>query len=145
MNARLWMSPFSFLSISHLFWQPVAILVTLNLNILKELCFTDFQKSSFFYSSTWCSQYSENLCFFCLVENSLSTVIDSSMNKKNSRENTADIKFQTFVYVNNARQTWQSYQLFQRKMLALSVKNRPKKPNYEPRFIIRMTSNWGHY
>ena len=35
--------------------------------------------------------------FFCLVEKSLLTVIDSSMNTKNSRENTADIKFQSKV------------------------------------------------
>ena len=49
--------------------------------------------------------FSKFVFFFSLVENSLLTVIDSSMNKKNSRENTADIKFQTFVYVNNARQT----------------------------------------
>ena len=97
MNARLWMSPFSFLSISHLFCQPLAILVTLNLNIPTELFFTDFQKSSFFYCSTWCSQYSANSFFFCLVEKSLLTVIDSSMNTKNSRENTADIKFQSKV------------------------------------------------
>ena len=145
MNARLWMSPFSFSSLCHLFWQLVAILVTLNLNILTELFFTDFQE--LFFSTLLHDVHNiQQIHFsFCLVENWLSTVIDSSMNKKNSRENTADIKFQTFVYINNARQTWQSYQLCQRKMLALSVKNCPKKPNYEPRFIIRMTSNWGHY
>ena len=55
------------------------------------------------------------------------------------------IKFQTFVYLIHNRQTWQSYQMCQTKILDISDKNRQSKPNCEPQFIIRRTSNRGHY
>ena len=54
-----------------------------------------------------------------------------------------NIFLQPFVYLNVS--LWQSYQLCQRKILSLAFKNRPSKPNLGPQFIIRMTSNWGHY
>ena len=57
-----------------------------------------------------------------------------------------DRRIQIFwICLHNQRSTQQSYQMCQRKILALSVKNRPSKPNLKPQFIIRTTSNWGHY
>ena len=41
------------------------------------------------------------------------------------------------------RQTWQSYQMCQRRILLLSVKNSLSKPNLNPQFIIRGWSEAG--
>ena len=43
------------------------------------------------------------------------------------------------------RQTWQSHHLWQRKIMTLFDRNHPSKPNFQPQFIIRMTSNHNHY
>ena len=54
-------------------------------------------------------------------------------------------KFVKNFCLRSNRQPRQSYQMCQRKILVLSDKNRHLKPNFEPQFRIRMTSNRGHY
>ena len=128
------MSPWRFFSICHLFWQPVTILVSLFHNIHDHVC-------------CWLL-----LCFHIFLHN-LHIPVNNSMwfllNKKKriywtSWRTVKESSFETelfwkfmknFVYV--VTQTWQSYQICQRKILFLSDKNSPSKPNSKPQFIIR--------
>ena len=144
------MSLWSFLSICHLFGSRSSILGTLfrNINVCL-LCF--HEKLLLFLESSWTDKKGLKSVFARVLNKGWNCWILWTSCRTKALCRTVEKKFfWKFVKISNFclrsnRQPWQSYQMCQRKILVLSVKNRHLKPNFEPQFIIGMTSNRGHY
>ena len=132
------MSPLSFSLICHLIWQLIAILVSL-----------------FHSRSRWCL-----LCFhekfLTYSWNSLAPLTMECVSIKQKKSNLLNCQRTSFRTVKKEvllkickkrrnRQTWQSYQIWQKKILSLSDKNSLSKLNLKPQFIIRGWSEAGGF
>ena len=138
MNARLWKSPWSYSSIYHIFddWLSFWYLVSLSelQKFVKRVFFDKFGTG--FLIPGWKRAFTNH--------------VEPDFGACHGREGPSggrnDRRIWIFlICLHNHRSRQQSYQMCQRKILRLFDKNRPSKPNFEPQFIIRMTSNRGHY